>query len=90
MPRTNSSLEVRSLPSFLRGSRSDAITSAAPHTMLKGPHTRLERLIQTPIRTRQKIVSTISPTSDPMVNIHTTSAGPAPGSSAAGFSAVRG
>ena len=41
---------------------------ASPHTMLKGPHTTLLRLIQTPTVRRQNMVSTISPKKAPNMN----------------------
>ena len=50
-----------------------ASASARPHTTLKGPHTRLDRLIHTPAVTRQKMVSTTSPRNAPMTNNHTRS-----------------
>ena len=49
------------------------MTSARPHTTLNGPHTRLERLIQTPAVTLQKTVSTMSPRNAPMTNSHSRS-----------------
>ena len=60
---------LRSLPR----SRTAASTSASPHTTLKGPHTRLDRLIQTPAVTRQKMVSTTSPRKAPTTNSQTRS-----------------
>ena len=63
----------RSLRSSLPRSRTAAMTSANPHTTLKGPHTRLERLIQTPAVTRQKSVSTTSPRNAPMTKSQTRS-----------------
>ena len=41
---------------------------ARPHTMLKGHHTTLLRLIQTPTVRRQNKVSTISPKKAPNMN----------------------
>ena len=63
----------RSLRSSLPRSRTAAMTSASPHTTLKGPHTRLERLIQTPAVTRQNSVSTTSPRKAPMTKSQTRS-----------------
>ena len=48
-----------------------AITMAIPQTMLKGPQTRLLRLIHTPALTRQNSVSVRSPSKDPTTRIHT-------------------
>ena len=41
---------------------------ARPQTIEKGPHTRLERLIQYPAVMRQKIVSVMSPRNAPITN----------------------
>ena len=50
------------------------MASASPHTTLKGPHTKLERLIHTPAVRRQNTVSTMSPRNAPMTNSHSRSA----------------
>ena len=48
--------------------RTAASTRASPHTTLNGPHTRLDRLIQTPAVMRQNRVSTTSPRKAPTTN----------------------
>ena len=62
------------------------MASARPQTMERSPQTKLERLIQPPIVTRQKRVSATSPRKAPMRKSQKSLWNPHPAAKTVGFS----